>query len=83
MTRSRMSRWTSSKPTKRSSEMRADAYSHHVLTLVLDGALYLAPIPKDIKVHCYRESRSTADFHRMRLISVQGLVSSGEPVAAK
>ncbi|RKL48332.1 hypothetical protein BFJ70_g2690 [Fusarium oxysporum] len=24
-------------------------YCHHVLTLVLDGALYLAPIPKDIK----------------------------------
>ncbi|KAJ4274498.1 hypothetical protein NW764_010905 [Fusarium oxysporum] len=28
--------------------------NHHVLTLVLDGALYLAPIPKDIKVNYCR-----------------------------
>jgi hypothetical protein len=32
--------------------MTADGHSHHVLTLVLDGALFLAPISKDIKVSC-------------------------------
>lgn len=54
MMRSRMSRWTSSKCTEHRLEMSADTCSHHVLTLVLDGALYLAPIPKDIKVNYCR-----------------------------
>lgn len=35
--------------------MTADEYSHHVLTLVLDGALFLAPISKDIEVNGYEQ----------------------------
>ncbi|KAF4439311.1 hypothetical protein FACUT_4248 [Fusarium acutatum] len=35
--------------TDRKLKMGANASSHHVLTLVLDGALYLAPLSKDIK----------------------------------
>jgi hypothetical protein len=37
--------------------MIADDHSHHVLTLVLDGALFLAPISKDIKVNCCEQCR--------------------------
>ncbi|KAG4283038.1 hypothetical protein FPRO06_09711 [Fusarium proliferatum] len=36
--------------------------NHHVLTLVLDGALYLAPIAQDIKVNCYRTGIWAIDF---------------------
>lgn len=52
MTRSRKNRWISSMFTDRKLMMDANARSHHVLTLVLDGALYLAPLAKDINV-CY------------------------------
>ncbi|KAJ4265100.1 hypothetical protein NW762_005346 [Fusarium torreyae] len=44
-----MSPWISSQNTLDESKATADLCSHHVLTLVLDGALYLAPISKDIK----------------------------------
>lgn len=52
MTRSKTNRWISSMFTDRKLMLDANARSHHVLTLVLDGALHLAPLAKDIKV-CY------------------------------
>lgn len=64
--------------TDRKLKMGADRRSHHVLTLVLDGALYLAPLSKDIKVLLLLiVMQCLADCCRVPLILEQEQVSSG------
>lgn len=57
-------------------------FSHHYLTILLDGKLYLAPIPEDVKVGSPRRSKYrchvSASFltaSRMFLISGRAPVS--------